>query len=60
VRRKLEPAFPHFYGVAHAHFSVASGNPFASNFSRCCEQKIHLAAERLEFCFVVESKSVPK
>lgn len=24
-------AFPHFYGVTHAHFVVASGNPFASN-----------------------------
>ena len=42
-------AFPHFCGVTHAHFVVASGNPFASNSSRCCEQNIHLAAERLEF-----------
>jgi hypothetical protein len=52
------PGFPHFYGVTHAHFSVASGNPFASKSLGCCEQKIRLAAKRLEL--VVESKSVSK
>jgi hypothetical protein len=61
------PAFPRFYGVTHAHFTVASGSPFASKSSRCGEQKIRLAAERLkfifqskplEFCF--ESESVCK
>jgi hypothetical protein len=31
VRRKLEPSVPHYYGVTHAHFVVASGTPFASN-----------------------------
>jgi hypothetical protein len=38
----------------HAHFTVASGSPFASKSSRCGEQKIRLAAERLKF--VVQSK----
>ena len=28
---ELEPGVPHYYGVTHAHFVVASGNPFASN-----------------------------
>jgi hypothetical protein len=35
----------------HAHFAVASSSPFASKSSRCGEQKIRLAAERLKFIF---------
>jgi hypothetical protein len=58
VRRKLEPSGPYYYGVTHAHFVVASGNPFASNSSRCCEQKS--TSRPSVWSFVVESESVPK
>jgi hypothetical protein len=67
VRRKLELCVPALLRCYHAHFAVASRSPFASKSSRCGEQKIRLAAERLkfifqskplEFCF--ESESVCK
>ncbi|MDB5634970.1 MAG: hypothetical protein JWR49_3825 [Tardiphaga sp.] len=58
VRRKLEPSVPQYYGVTHAHFVVAFGNPFASNSSRYCEQKS--TSRPSVWSFVVESESVPK
>lgn len=46
---ELEPHVPQSCGVTHAHFTVASGGPFASNSLRHCERKVCLAAEHLEF-----------